>query len=56
MFGTPSVVPIIATGALSYFDPSSLGELRGVGVHSLIVAYDRVLPRIRDDDNPADFV
>ncbi|KAG4438391.1 hypothetical protein IFR05_006097 [Cadophora sp. M221] len=31
---------------------SSIGELRGVGVHSLIAVYDRALPHGRDGEEP----
>jgi hypothetical protein len=33
-------------------DQSLIGQLRGVGVHSLIEIYDRVLPNERGDDEP----
>jgi Heterokaryon incompatibility protein (HET) len=34
------------------YDHSSIGELRGVGVHSLIAIYNRVLSPIRDCNEP----
>lgn len=45
------VVPIIniRTGNIFGPDQPTIGELRGIGVHSLIALYDRVLPRKRND-------
>ncbi|KAH6722902.1 hypothetical protein BKA61DRAFT_585469 [Leptodontidium sp. MPI-SDFR-AT-0119] len=47
-----AAAPVVALGPLIYFDQSAIGELRGVGVHSLIAVYDRALPHVRDGDTP----
>jgi hypothetical protein len=51
MYG-PIFVSMSSLGPPIYYDQPSIGELRGVGVHSLIAVYDRVLPCIRDGDEP----
>ncbi|PVH81098.1 HET-domain-containing protein [Cadophora sp. DSE1049] len=37
------------TGTIFGPDQITIGELRGIGVHSLIALYDRILPRKRND-------